>query len=335
MKSSIYMDGEKFIESEFKTEEEFEKIVKENSKIFFGQKTIYFEIKNKIDTKSLGSVVPDGFLFDFKDPENPEFYIVEVELSKHDFYKHIFPQITKFFAFFKNSKKQSDLIDKLFSFIKSNHKIESEFKSFLGQKEVYKELKEMIENSQNILIIIDENKPEFQEIMETYTDTWDKMVKVIVLKQYISNKKTIFTMTPDFEDIGFIESLSDVEKETYTESFHTEGVDQKIISIYEKLKGALLEIDPQIRINPQKYYISLRHKKNFAYLFIKKKKMKITLMLPYKIGSNIIKKHKIIEESGSVQKFYGGPCFSIFIENEDNFDEIIKAIEEAYKQQNN
>ena len=30
------------------------------------------------------------------DKENPEFYIVEVELSKHDFYGHIFPQFTSF-----------------------------------------------------------------------------------------------------------------------------------------------------------------------------------------------------------------------------------------------
>lgn len=47
------MDGEKFVETEFKKEEEFEKVIKENSKILFGTKTIYFEIKNKVNTKSL------------------------------------------------------------------------------------------------------------------------------------------------------------------------------------------------------------------------------------------------------------------------------------------
>ncbi|NCN99013.1 hypothetical protein COU62_02525 [Candidatus Pacearchaeota archaeon CG10_big_fil_rev_8_21_14_0_10_35_219] len=53
MKSAIFMDGEKFVETEFKKEEEFEKVIKENSKILFGTKTIYFEIKNKVNTKSL------------------------------------------------------------------------------------------------------------------------------------------------------------------------------------------------------------------------------------------------------------------------------------------
>ena len=335
MKSAIYMDGEKFVETEFKTEEDFEKVVRENSKTLFGSKTIYFEIKNKVDTKSLGATIPDGFLFDFRDMENPEFYLVEVELAKHDFYKHIFPQITRFFAFFKNSKSRSDLIDRLFSFIKSNSKVEEEFKSFLGKKEIYKALKEMMENSQNILIVIDENKPEFQEIMETYTDTWDKIVKLEILKQYTANKKTIFTLNPDFEDIGFVEPLAQEEtEERYTESFHTEDVELKITPVYEKIKSAVLKMDSSIQVNPQKYYISLRKNRNFVFVKIKKKKMHIVVMLPYERGTSLIKKHKVTQLAESVQNFYNGPCFKVTLENDENLDEILRIIEEAYNQQN-
>ena len=233
MKSAIYMDGNRFIETEFKTEDEFEKIVKENSKTLFGAKTVYFDLKNKIDTRTLGSSIPDGFLFDFKDKENPEFYLVEVELEKHDFYKHIFPQITKFFAFFKNSTSRNNLIEKLFYFIKSNPQLEEEFKEYLGKKEIYKAVKDIMESSQNILLIIDDNKPELQEVFETYTDTWDKIVKVEILKQYTANRKTIFTLNPDFEDIGFIEPPIEEEvEERYTENFHTEGVEKIIVSIF-------------------------------------------------------------------------------------------------------
>jgi hypothetical protein len=70
-----------------------------------------------------------------------------------------------------------------------------------------------IENSQNILLVLDDNKPELQEIFETYTDTWERMVKVEILKQYTANGKTIFTMNPDFEDIGFIEPPTQEEAE--------------------------------------------------------------------------------------------------------------------------
>lgn len=334
MKSAIYMGGAKFVETEFKTEGDFEKTVVQNSKTLFGQKTVYFGIKNRVDTNALGSTIPDGFLFDFRDTENPEFYIVEVELARHDFYRHIFPQITKFFAFFKNAKSRSDLIERLFSFIKSNPIVEGEFKNFLGNKEIYKALKEMIENSQNILIVIDENKPEFQEIMETYTDTWDKIVKLEILKQYTADKKIIFTLNPDFEDIGFVEPLPRPEAaEKYTENFHTEGVESKIISVYEKIKSSILHINPAIKINPQKYYISLRDKKNFIYVYFRKKKMWVTVMLPYTTGIDLIKKHKIHEESSGVQKFYGGSCFSVMLENEENIDEVIQVVEKAYKHQ--
>ena len=76
------MDRRKFEETEFKIENDFEKIIKENSKKLFGDKTIYFEIKSKVSTKHLGVTIPDGFLFYFRDAENPEFYIVEIELAK-------------------------------------------------------------------------------------------------------------------------------------------------------------------------------------------------------------------------------------------------------------
>jgi len=125
------MNDKKFDETEFKSEEEFEKIVKDHFKTLFGAKTIFFDIKSKIDSKTLGSAIPDGFLFDFKDEENPEFYLVEVELQKHDFYKHIFPQITRFFAFFKNVASRNNLVEKLFSFVKSSPELEQEFKQYL------------------------------------------------------------------------------------------------------------------------------------------------------------------------------------------------------------
>lgn len=135
------MDGNKFEEVTFKDEPEFERVVKQNSKTLFGSKTTYFDLKNKVDTRSLGSSIPDGFLFDFRDRDNPEFYIVEVELARHDFYKHIFPQITKFFAFFKNPASRNNLIEKLFHFIKSNQQLEEEFKQYSGKKEIYKAIK--------------------------------------------------------------------------------------------------------------------------------------------------------------------------------------------------
>ncbi len=347
MESAIYVNGNKFIETEFRSENEIENVIKENCKSLFGTKTIYSNLKNKIDSKSLGSSIPDGFLFDFREKDNPKFYLVELELAEHGFYNHIFPQITKFFAFFNNSESKEKLIGKIHLIITSNAKLKEEFGEYTGGKEPYKAIKDIIDNSQDILLIIDEEMPEFKEIFETYTDTWDKMVTLEILKQYVVllpastptpiDGKPILMLNPDFEYIELPLSQKtgeeEPDKKKYNENFHTEGVEQKIISVYEKLKTDIFKIDSGIKINPQKYYISLRHNKNFAYVYIKKKKMWITIILPYKMGVILIKNHKINEESEGVQKFYGGPCFSVMIENENDLDEILNALSEAYKQQ--
>ena len=329
------MDGEKFTEIDFNREEDFENLVIEKSKILFGANTIYFNLKNKIKSQSLGNSIPDGFLFDFKDKENPEFYLVEVELAKHDFYKHVFPQITKFFAFFKNSKSRGELVETLFNYIKLNPNLEQEFKNYLGKGELYKALKEIIENSQHILIVIDENKLEFQEIMETYTDTWDKIVKIEILKQYTANKKRIFTLNPDFEDIELVEPLAQEEsEEKYTESFHLEDINEDTKKLYQEIKENMLKLDSNIRINPQKYYISLRDKKNFTYLSFRKKKIKIAVMLPYEIGQKMIKHHKLRQFTEGIQKFYGSPSFEVTLENQSNIEEVLNLLKEAYNHQN-
>ncbi|MGD0423072.1 MAG: DUF5655 domain-containing protein [Candidatus Bathyarchaeia archaeon] len=337
MKSAVYMDGIRFIETDFKSEEELEKTVIGHSKTFFGDKTIYFDLKNRVDSKSLGASIPDGFLFDFKDAENPEFYLIEIELSKHDFYNHIFPQITKFFAFFKNATSRNALIEKLFHYIKSNPQLEEQFKAELGKKEIYKALKDIIESSQNILLIIDDQKTELPEVLETYTDTWDKIVTVEILKKFSASPHTIFTLTPDFENIEDItlgESSRREETGKYTEAFHTEDVEKSVISAYEAIKAAMTKLDPGIETNPQKWYISLRKNRNFAFMKFRRKKMHIMIMLPFEKGRELIKNHRLLEPSEGRQNFYNGPCFQVTLENANDLDEVLKALEEAYRQQN-
>ena len=329
------MNGTKFDELEFSSEEAFEKLVKENFKTLFGAKTVYFDIKSKIDSKTFGSAIPDGFLFDFKDEENPEFYLVEVELQKHDFHNHIFPQVTKFFAFFKNPKSRYNLIDKLFSFVKSNPKLEQDFRQYLGKKELYKALKDVIENSQNILIVLDDEKPEMQEVFDTYTETWDKMVKVEILKQYSANDQTIFTINPDFEEIDIVDRATEQESDSagdkYTENYHLENTEQEIVSAYYSVKNGVLSFDSSIKINPRKPYISLSKNKIFAYIQIKREKMHIIVMLPYEIGIKLIKKNKIAELSPRAQKSWNGHSFRATLENSQNVDEILNVLKEAYK----
>jgi predicted transport protein len=331
MKSAVIFNQTKYTETAFRDEHALENIVKTNSHILFGEKTIYFDIKNKIATNFLGATIPDAFLVDFSE-EEPAFYLVEIELARHDFYRHIFSQITKFFAFFKSPENRDKLVGKLFDLIKSDNAISREFKTYLGEKEIYKELKDMVEENPNILLLIDDDKPELKEVTSTYADTWGKMVKIEILRKFESKDKEIYTISPDFRFIEFVDEtdVEETEKTIFDEHYHLEDVNDDIIAIYNKIKLTMLEFDPKIQINPQKYYVSLRKNKNFAFLKIKKKRIRIVIMLPLKKAEGIIKIHKINPLSEGVQGFYNGPCFIVDLENDNRLDEIFDALKEAY-----
>ena len=334
MNSVIFRDNKKYIEYKYSSEDDFEKLIVKNSKLLFGTSTIYIDLKGKLDTVSLGSSKPDGLLFDISDIDNPEFYLVEVELEKHDFYKHIFPQITRFFAFFRNSKAHNGLLDKIFKLIHDDITLQKEFKSFLKEKGIYKFIKDTLENSQNILVIIDEMKQELLEMIDTYTE-WDKMVKPLVLKEYRNGSDKIMILEPDFEDVTLV-TVDDTKvtedasgKIPRTEEFHLEGVDPVVKEVYYKIKDSLLSFKPSLRFNTQKYYISIVDKWNFAYLSFRKKKIWIVVMLNEDEIRNAIKFHKIVSKTPGVQKFYGGECAAIEVENSTHLNEIIDLLKTA------
>ena len=324
----LFTSNKTYSQFQFDKEADFEREVVLNSKQFFGTNSIYIDAKRKIETKNLGNSIPDGFLFDLSDKDNPEFYIVEVELAKHDFYNHIFPQVTKFFSFYKNPKSQNDLVEKIFTFINNDNELKNEFKKYLGEKEIYKFVKDTIQMSQNILLIIDGEKKELPEIMETYTDTWGKMVKLILIKKFSHNGDKIYTMHPDFENIEFAEiedaistELEDIE---YTEEYHLEGVSDDVRQIYNNLKIDLLQENPNLIFNTKKFYISIRRDKNIAFFIIRRKK--ITLIVPQS-NEDIrteITQHTIKTLTTSVQKFWFGnlPNCAIILDKTENLAEI-------------
>jgi predicted transport protein len=322
----LFFNGKQYVEYEFEKEIDFEREIIASSKIFFGQNSIFIDAKRKIETKSLGNSIPDGFLFDLSDKGNPEFYLVEVELAKHDFFNHIFPQITKFFGFFKNTGNQADLVEKIFAIITNDSELKKEFKRHLGEKEIYKFLKDTIENSQNILLVLDGDKSELPEITETYSDTWGKMVKQLLVKKYVNSDESIYTMHPDFESLEYVDVVNEPkeesEKKTYSEEYHFDGVSDEVKNIYSQLKNEALALNSNLIFNPQKYYISIVQEKSIAFFQIRKKKIRLVVMLPEVDVRRMVINHTITHLSDGVQRFYNGPCCAIMIENDSNLFEV-------------
>lgn len=331
MSSCLFFQGKRYSEHSFGHEEDFESLVANNAKAFFGPDTVYVDAKNRIGTQFLGGAVPDGVLFDLSDIENPEFYLVEVELSSHDFNNHIFPQITKFFAFFKNSRSQNELLEKLHKLIDSDLTLRNEFKSRLKDRELFKFLKDTIDNSKNVLIVIDGEKKEFPEIMEAYTDTWGKLVTIIVLKEFKNNSNSIYSMSPEFTTIQ-METLPEISAERkliYSEEDHLEGVADVVKSAFQDLKKSVLTFRTEAILNPQKYYISIVYDRNIAFLKLRKKKLNIVIMVEENKVKSMLKHHTVQSLSQSVQDFYNGPCCQVSVYNSEYLEEIIEVLKLA------
>jgi hypothetical protein len=88
----IILDDKKQIETKFINEQEVEDLVISNFEHFFGPSSILIS-KKKIKTTNDGfGNIPDGFAVDLS---AQVWYIVEAELSHHNVWTHIAPQLTK------------------------------------------------------------------------------------------------------------------------------------------------------------------------------------------------------------------------------------------------
>jgi predicted transport protein len=223
----------------------------------------------------------------------------------------------------------------MYSIISQNSEIEQEFRKYLNNKEIYKFLNDIIEDSQNILLILDGEKIELPEIIETYTDTWGKIVKIQIIKKFVNGDSNLYVVNPEFENIDLIDTFAEstetenVQSNKITEEYHLENIEPDILKIYSEIKNKILEYNNKIYFNPQKYYISIRLNHNLAFFKIRKKKLRLIVMLPENIIKGKIKNYNIKSLTESVQKFYNGPCAAIdidIIKNIDEISEILKIV---------
>lgn len=332
---SIYLKTRKFEEIKFDKESEFEDLIFSNSDVIFGKARVLISAKKKINAGDLGKSIPDGFLFDFSEQTNPKLILLEVELAKHRFFDHIFPQITKFFAFLREGNRfQSDLTDTLYRIVESDELLRSKFAAFIGKKELYKFLKDLVENACDILIIIDGDKREFAEIMDVYTDTWDKYVQIVKVQTFRSGDDTLIYLTPDIDNLKMEDGISnkdadlaeqEEERPKYSEEFHLDGVSPFVKDVYEKIRSHL----KSFKVNPQKYYISFINRANFAYVTLRKKKIRIVVTMPKNEVDKTIRSYSTVTPSEGVQRFYNCNCTEVVIDQGEGIQEVLELLTKA------
>lgn len=100
----LWNKEEKYIEFPYDKESDLEDSVNEIKDTIFGSARIYLDDKKKIGQKGGINNLPDGYLIDLTNNQDPKIFVVENDLASHQHLKHIAVQILEFSLSFETSK---------------------------------------------------------------------------------------------------------------------------------------------------------------------------------------------------------------------------------------
>lgn len=176
----LIKDCVRYVPYEYENEAELEAMIFEHYREIFGKNTLLFS-KKKINSPARIGTIPDAFVIDFG---SRRWFVVEVELSRHQVYEHIVTQITKFLNAVKSSKSIHELAKMIHTDI-----INDPYKRALlevnGIKEdKFKEILEILETPPEIVVIIDELTGKVNEAIGLLSNALSFNVEAIEFKTF-------------------------------------------------------------------------------------------------------------------------------------------------------
>jgi len=191
----LVKDGIKYFQTDFHGKEsEFERIVFTQYKHLFGDNAILFT-KRKIQTATSIGTIPDAFIIDF---EKETWQIIEVEISNHDVYSHIVPQLTKFSSALNNPQTRKQLVKYFESEIKADP-IKNALLLSNGKTEVFKTVSEIIDSNPELVIIIEQQHEELKSIFNSLPFKTKINIFKTFTQDRLENGDSIYQIEPIFK----------------------------------------------------------------------------------------------------------------------------------------
>jgi len=204
----LWNKDNKYLEIPYEKESELEDAVNVVKGTLFGSKRIYLDDKKKIGKKGRTNNLPDGYMIDLTNSQDPKIFVVENDLSSHQHLKHIAVQILEFSLSFETSKvKVKNIIKEML------HKRQTEWNKCerFATKNGFENVDYLLESiihkkdSFNALLIIDELGEELETVL---ISRFKFPVEVITLKRFKNqNGKILYEFEPFLNDIS-----EDIEK---------------------------------------------------------------------------------------------------------------------------
>lgn len=198
----------RYLEIPYERESELELAVNEVKDALFGSSRIYLDDKKKIGKKGGVNNLPDAYLIDLTNYQDPKIFVVENDLASHQHLKHIAVQILEFSLSFESSKvKVKNIIKEMLQKRKSEWAKCEAFAKKNGFENVDFLLESIIhkKDSFNALLIIDELGEELETVL---ISRFKFPVEVITLKRFKNQKGEILY---DFQPF-LNEVIEDTEK---------------------------------------------------------------------------------------------------------------------------
>ncbi len=163
----LLIDGVKYEEWTPPSEDDFEQVVKEHTQEIFGEQSIYLDRKQKLRSLAGVGAIPDALVIMFGN--TPQWHIVEVELSSHDPYAHIVPQVDKFINAIDNYGTRNKIIGALYDAIDNDELLKVKTRQAIGQgKDIHKVFSDLIATPPTITIIIEKDTDQLEEALRKY-----------------------------------------------------------------------------------------------------------------------------------------------------------------------
>ncbi len=204
----LWNKDNKYKELPYEKESELEDAVNEVKGTLFGSDRIYLDDKKKIGKKGRTNNLPDGYLIDLTNNQEPKIFVVENDLASHQHLKHIAVQILEFSLSFETSKvKVKNIIKEMLQKRKPEWDKCEQYAKKNGYENVDYLLESIIhkKDSFNALLIIDELGEELETVL---ISRFKFPVEVTTLKRFKNQKEEILY---DFEPF-LNEVAEDTEK---------------------------------------------------------------------------------------------------------------------------
>ena len=119
----LIVDDRRFITTPFRDEDEIENVVLKNYEDIFGPDTILLP-KRLIKSPGGSGTIPDAFVVDLL---QQQWFIVEVELSVHDVWRHIAPQVAKQLVAATTADTRGTLVETVVDLFKEDASVRAKF----------------------------------------------------------------------------------------------------------------------------------------------------------------------------------------------------------------